>query len=248
MLKIVDLNYSYHDKFGKKEALKNVNLELNRGEIIGLFGENGAGKTTFMKLVLQILNHTGEISLDGEPLSKKNIEKLSFGTCEHTFFPNLTPEAHAEFYKMYFKSFREKRFKVLMDFFELPLKKQVRSFSTGQKNQFEVIMALCQGADYIFLDEPFVGSDIFNREDFYKVLLGILEPTETIILSTHLIEEVENFIGRAILIKNGEIIGDVNVLELEEQGDNLIDYIKESYDYKNRVNKVIEALNGGETL
>lgn len=248
MLKIVDLNCYYQDKQGKKQALKNVNLELNRGEIIGLFGENGAGKTTFIKSVLQILNHTGEISLDGEPLGKKNIEKLSFGTCEHTFFPNLTPEAHAEFYKMYFKDFREKRFEVLMNFFNLPLKKPIRSFSTGQKNQFEVIMALCQGADFIFLDEPFVGSDIFNREDFYKVLLGILEPTETIILSTHLIEEVENFIGRAVLIKNGEIIGDVNVLELEEQGDNLIDYIKECYDYKNRVNTVIEALNGGEKL
>lgn len=248
MLKLVDLNCNYHDKYGKKEALKNVNLEINRGEIIGLFGENGAGKTTFMKSVLQILNYTGEILLDGEPLSKKNIEKLSFGTCEHSFFPNLTPEAHAEFYKIYFKDFREKRFEVLMNFFKLPLKKPIRSFSTGQKNQFEVIMALCQGADFIFLDEPFVGSDIFNREDFYKVLLGILESTETIILSTHLIEEVETFIGRAVLIKNGEIIGDVNVLELEEQGDNLIDYIKECYDYKNRVNTVLEALNGGEKL
>ncbi len=246
MLKLSNLSCYYQDKQGKKEALKSVNLEINRGEIVGLFGENGAGKTTFMKSVLQILKHTGDVYLDGEPITKKNIEKLSFGTCEHTFFPNLTPEMHAEFYKMYFENFREKRFEVLMDFFKLPLKKPIRSFSTGQKNQFEAIMALCQGADFIFLDEPFAGNDIFNREDFYKVLLGILEPTETIIISTHLIEEVENFISRAVLIRNGEIVGDTTILDLEEQGNNLIDYIKERYEYKNRVNEVIEALNGGE--
>ena len=68
-----------------------------------------------------------------------------------------------------------------MEFFELPRGKALRHFSTGQKNQFEVILALCQGADYIFMDEPFAGNDVFNREDFYKVLLGILEPTETIL-------------------------------------------------------------------
>ena len=248
MLKIVNLCCDYHDIRGKKEALKNVNLEIKRGEIIGLFGENGAGKTTLMKSVLQILKYKGEVYIDNAPVSKNNIEKLSFGTCEHTFFPGLTPELHAEFYKMYFENFREKRFEALMEFFELPRKKPVRSFSTGQKNQFEVVMALCQGADFIFLDEPFAGNDVFNREDFYKVLLGILEPTETIVISTHLIEEVENFISRAVLIRKGEIVGEATILDLEEQGVKLMDYIKERYEYKNRVNKVIDALTGGETL
>ena len=248
MLKIVNVICDYHDIRGKKEVLKNVSMEINRGEIIGLFGENGAGKTTLMKSVLQILKYRGEVFIDNEPISKNNIEKLSFGTCEHTFFPGLTAQMHAEFYKMYFENFREKRFEALMDFFELPRKKPIRSFSTGQKNQFEVILALCQGADFVFLDDPFAGNDVFNREDFYKVLLGILEPTETIVISTHLIEEVENFISRAVLIRKGEIVGDTTIIDLEEQGEKLIDYIKERYEYKNRVNKVIDTLSGGEAL
>lgn len=248
MLKLVNLSCDYHDIHGKKEVLKNINLEINRGEIVGLFGENGAGKTTLMKSVLQILKYKGEVLLDNEQVGKKNMEKLSFGTCEHTFFPGLTPELHKEFYEMYFENFKENRFEALMEFFELPRKKPIRSYSTGQKNQFEVVLALCQGADYIFLDEPFAGNDIFNREDFYKVLLGILEPNETIIISTHLIEEVENFISRAVLIRKGEIVGDTTILDLEEQGEKLIDYIKERYEYKNRVNKVIDTLNGGEAL
>ena len=84
-----------------------------------------------------------------------------------------------------------------MDFFALPMKKAPRTFSTGQKNQFEVALALSQGADYILMDEPFSGSDVFNREDFYKVLLGILDSGETVLLSTHMLEEVDSFISRA---------------------------------------------------
>lgn len=93
-------------------------------------------------------------------------------------------------------------------------------------------MALSQGADYILMDEPFAGNDIFNREDFYKVLLGILEPHETILLSTHLIEEVAGFIGRAVLIRKGAIVGDVSLMQIEEEGKDLVSYIKETYHYK----------------
>ena len=243
MLEIKNVNKSY----GKTEALKNVNLEIPQGEIIGLFGENGAGNTTLMKCILGFLPYKGEISLDGEKITEKNIEKISFATCEHSFIPNLTPKLHAEFYKEHFTKFKEKRFEILMEFFELPMHKPVRSFSTGQKNQFEVIMAMCQGADYILMDEPFAGNDIFNREDFYKVLLGILEPHETVLLSTHLIEEVSEFIGRAILIRKGEIVGNTSMMEIEEQGDNLMSFIKKTYNYKaDRVGRAINELEWEE--
>ncbi len=148
---------------------------------------------------------------------------------------------------MHFPAFNEKRFAGLMDFFSLPMHKSVRSFSTGQKNQFEVILALCQGADYILMDEPFAGNDIFNREDFYKVLLGILTPQETVLLSTHLIEEVSDFIGRAVLIHSGSIVGDVTAEELEERGQNLVSYIKETYRYRaDRVSRTLSSLTDEE--
>ena len=134
-----------------------------------------------------------------------------------------------------------------MEFFDLPMNNTVKSFSTGQKNQFEVILSLCQGADYILMDEPFAGNDIFNREDFYKVLLGILEPDETVILSTHLIEEVSDFIGRAVLIRKGAIIGDISTAELEESGKSLMSYIKETYHYRaDRVSRALNEISGDD--
>lgn len=243
MIEIRNLNKDY----GSQKALQNVNLTIEQGEIIGLFGENGAGKTTLMKCILDLIGYKGDILLDGEPITRKNIGRISFATCEHSFFPNLTASAHADFYREHFPDFREKRFHGLMDFFQLPENKKLRDFSTGQQNQFEVILALSQGADYIFMDEPFAGNDVFNREDFYKVLIGILEPDETILLSTHLIEEVSGFIGRAILIHHGEIIGNTEVSDLEEQGISLMNYIKETYGYQsNRVSRALADISGKE--
>lgn len=243
---MIELKKVYKSYFGKK-ALVDVSLQLPRGEIVGLFGENGAGKTTMMKCILDFLTYDGEITLDGEPITRRNIDKISFATSEHSFFPNVSALGHAQFYQEHFPKFNEKRFKALMEFFELPMHKELKSFSMGQKNQFEVIMALSQGADYILMDEPFAGNDVFNREDFYKVLLGILEPNETVLLSTHLIEEVADFIGRAILIRKGQIVGDVTMSELEDQGTDLMGYIKQTYHYRaDRVSKALNELTGGE--
>ena len=239
MLEIKEL----YKKYGDTVALDGVSLALRSGEIVGLFGENGAGKTTLIKGILGLVRCRGAVELDGAAVGRDNIARLSFATCEHSFFPELSPLAHRDFYRDHFTRWREKRFQALMEFFELPMNKPLRSFSTGQKNQFEVILALCQGADYILMDEPFAGNDVFNREDFYKVLLGILEPTETVLLSTHLLEEVENFVSRAVLLRQGRIVGDASMLDLAEEGRTLMDYVKETYRYQaDRVSRALEKL------
>lgn len=246
-IKNVSKSYSLSQRLRGKQALQQVDLSFKPGEIVGLFGENGAGKTTLMKCILGFLRYDGSITLDNAPITHNNIERLSFATSEHSFFPTLSAEAHRQFYKEHFPQFIDKRFTGLMEFFELPMHKPLHSFSTGQKNQFEVILALCQGADYILMDEPFAGNDVFNREDFYKVLLGILEPHETILLSTHLIEEVSNFISRAVLIRQGQIVGDVLASELEDRSTSLMDYIKQTYRYSaDRVSRALDDITGGE--
>jgi len=245
VIEMKEVSKVYHKYLTDKcLALRGVNLKLPQGEIVGLFGENGAGKTTLMKCILGLLRYEGQIKLDGEPITSQNIARISFATSEHSFFPNFTAKEHAEFYRQHFPKFHEKRFRSLMEFFALPLQKPLRTFSMGQKNQFEVVLALCQGADYILMDEPFSGNDVFNREDFYKVLLGILEPQETVILSTHLIDEVAGFIGRAVLMHQGQIIADVSMEEIEASGKGFMAYMKEKYDYRgDRIRRVLTELN-----
>lgn len=239
MIELKNVSKTYKDKV----ALSNCSLQIPKGQIIGLFGSNGAGKTTFMKCIMGFLSFDGEITIDGEKIDRKNISKISFATGDHSFFPSITADDHKSFYKMHFPTFNEKRYDALMEFFELPTKKKISEFSLGQQNQFEVLLAISQGAEYIFMDEPFAGNDVFNREDFYEVLVSVLDKDETVIISTHLIEEIADYITRAILIRKSEIIDDLSVADIVASGKSLIEIVKEKYNYRaDRIQKAVEQM------
>ena len=102
-------------RYGAKIAVDDATLAFPRGQIVGLFGENGAGKTTLMKSVLGLIPHQGAVTLDGEAITKKNIDRLAFATCEHSFFPLLTAADHRDFYREHFPRFNEKRFAALLE-------------------------------------------------------------------------------------------------------------------------------------
>ena len=117
----------------------------------------------------------------------------------------------------------------------------------GKTTLLKCILALSQGAEYILMDEPFVGSDLFNREDFYKVLSAILEPQETLLLSTHLVEEVAPILSRAVLLRQGKLVGDADVLALEEEGKDVVAFVKEAYHYQSdRVSRALDLLTEGK--
>ena len=239
MIELRNVSKKYKDKI----ALSDCSIQIPRGQIIGLFGANGAGKTTLMKCIMGFLTFEGEITLDGEKIDRRNISRLSFATGDHSFFPSITADDHKWFYKVQFPLFNEKRYDALMEFFELPTKKRISEFSLGQQNQFEVTLAISQGAEYIFMDEPFAGNDVFNREDFYEVLVSVLDKDETVIISTHLIEEIADYIDRAILIRKSEIIDDLSVAEIEASGRSLIEIVKEKYDYRaDRIRKAVDQM------
>lgn len=129
----VSKHYTLKQKIYGNDALKQIDLTIGSGEIVGLFGENGAGKTTLMKCILGFLPYQGQITLDGAPITHSNIERLSFATSEHSFFPNLTAEAHRQFYQEHFPRFIDKRFTGLMDFFELPMHSRCAVFRPVRK-------------------------------------------------------------------------------------------------------------------
>ena len=215
--------------YGSHAALRGVNLALARGEVVGLFGANGAGKTTLLKCIMGLMSlYKGWVVIDGNT-PQESYAQLSLITEEGSFFPELTPRAHGEFYTHMLPRFNAERYAKLLDFFELEPTKKARTLSRGQRAKLEIAIGMSRGADFILMDEPFLGKDIFARRDFLQLMIAMLEPHEGVIIATHQVEEIEMFITRAVVMEHGNITADQPMDEL--MGEKLADFIKRSCGY-----------------
>lgn len=206
-------------------AIHKLSLTIDKDELIGLFGNNGSGKTSLLQAIAGVIPiKEGEILLDGEKITYKNMERIAYGGVSHQLPKALTTNQLLEFYHMQYPRFDIERFKELQEHFKLQGKKKVKQMSSGERTQLDTALALSKGSDYILLDEPFVGSDYFIKEEFYRLLLSILTPSETLIFSTHLIEDVKTFLSRAIILDSGKLVADYKEHQLEEGA--LINYLR----------------------
>lgn len=198
--------------FGKTQALDNVSVCFESGKIYGLLGNNGAGKSTMLNLITDRYRPdagAGSITVDGEAVRDNDaaLGKLML-VGEQDFFPEGWAVRRA------FKAaatldagFDMPYAMALCAKFDLNVKKKVESLSTGYGTIFRVILALASGAQYLLLDEPVLGLDAQNREMFYRELMSnYAEKPRTIIISTHLIAEVENMIEDAVILCDGKVV------------------------------------------
>ncbi|MCK9525298.1 MAG: ABC transporter ATP-binding protein [Limnochordia bacterium] len=204
--------------YGETVALDNVSLTLDEAKIYGLLGRNGAGKTTLLNLLTAKTHPTkGSIIIDGEPVWEN--DKV-LGNIFYMSEQNLYPASlrvwqvfkwTAEFYPGFDLLYAEE----LARRFELNTKKRVKGLSTGYASIFKAILALASGAKILLFDEPVLGLDANHRELLYREIVAhYSEHPKTIILSTHLIEEIADLLEDVIIIQKGQIILKQSVEEL----------------------------------
>lgn len=228
MIKIAGLTKYY----GTTAALGNINIDICEGEIIGLLGENGAGKTTMLRAIASLLPlDSGCIEIDNEKIVGFSSPKTSFMSEEGSFFPKMTAKEHAEFFSTMYNDFDSEKFYKLLGFFCVPVDKKAGVLSKGQKAKLELSIGFSKRAKYLLLDEPFLGNDMFTRRDFLRLMCDSMRENETIIIATHLIDEIENFLDRALILKNGELVENLTIDELRKNGTSLIDRVKDIYQY-----------------
>lgn len=211
-------------------AFRIPDLTIEDGQIVGLLGENGAGKTTLLKALTGLTDYEGELRIDGKHAREKYAE-IAFITEEGSWFGFMTVGSFGEFLADFYPEFNLKRYHSLLEFFELPQNRPIRTFSNGQQAKVEVAAGFSKGARYIFMDEPFLGKDIFTRRDFLKLMASSLHGGETILLSTHQVEEIENFLDRVIILHKGKVVANELLDEIRASGQTLVQRMQQATEY-----------------
>ena len=210
--------------YGKKEVLKDVNLELESGKIYGLIGRNGVGKTTLLS-ILSSQNPTGSgrVTLDGDVWeNEKCIDRICFSReiSQMSGFGqnNLKIKDYMTAASIFYPNWNRELAKELIEKFGLEPKKRISKLSKGMLSMVTIVIALASEAEYTFLDEPVAGLDVVARDQFYKLLLREYGKSgRTFVISTHIIEEAADIFEEVIMLDRGEILLKENTQELLER-------------------------------
>ncbi len=193
-------------KFSGLTALDNVNLTLERGRIIGLLGPNGSGKTTLIKLINGLLvPNGGEILINGKSPSPGTKAVVSY-LPEKTYLPEwMRISDTISFFKDFYKDFDEQRAYDMLQRLQLDPSKRLKSLSKGTKEKVQLILVMSRKADLYCLDEPIGGVDPAARDYILNTIISNYNENATVLISTHLIADIEKVLDEVVFIKNGHL-------------------------------------------
>lgn len=227
MLESKDLVKKYYNK----TALNGVSLEFEEGKIYALLGPNGSGKTTFMKVAAGLVKPTaGTISYKGGPIGVESKKKVAYMSTEPFYYNYMTVADVGRYYKDFFEDFDMKRYQELLARMELKMEDKSKNLSSGLAAKLKIAATLARKAELYMLDEPLNGIDIIARERIITSILEVAKEDVTILLSSHLVDELEKIIDNAVFIKNGsiELVGAAEELRIS-RGKSIVDIYKEIY-------------------
>lgn len=225
----------FYKNIGKLEVLKNINITAKKGQIYGLVGSNGCGKTTLLKHIIKLYKQDkGEIYYCGEVVNE-NSKVLNdfYYVQDNLFFPNqYTLNNLYNYEKLMYKNTSKEKFDKLVSFFNIDVNRNLNKMSKGQRKQAAFVMAMATCPKVLLLDEIVDGLDAVIKRKFWNVLIqDIIENETTVIISSHDLKELDNICDRVAIMHEGEIIKEQNLEEL-----------------KNEVKRVQFAVNGNYIL
>ena len=213
-------------KFGDRTVLNNVNLVIPRGKIIGLLGKNGTGKTTLIKLINGLLTPTsGKVLVNEKEIGVESKVVISY-LPERTYLDkSMTVEKVIEFFKDFYSNFDEQKARKLLKDLDLDTSLKLSKMSKGMQEKVQLVLVMSRKADLYILDEPLGGVDPATRDYILDTILTNFNEGASVIISTHLIADVERILDEVIFIDKGEIKLVANADELRTKENSSIDEI-----------------------
>ena len=201
-------------KYGAKTAVDCVSLSMEPGHIYAMLGPNGSGKTTWMKMAAGLVKPTsGTVLFNGTPVGIESRKDVAYMSTEPYFYDWMNIEAAGKYYQDFFEDFSMERFLRMLHDMGLNEKDKIRTLSSGMVAKMKIALTLARDAKVYMLDEPFNGIDLLARDEIRPAILSAAVPEKLLLLSSHLVEEMEAIADRAVFISNGHL---VEVRDLEE--------------------------------
>ena len=217
--------------FSGKKALDAVNLQIGRGKIIGLLGPNGSGKTTLIKILNGLLEPTfGNVLIDGEkpgPYTKSIVSYLP----DRTYFADWMKVSDIfDMFCDFYKDFDRGKAEEMCDLLNIGTAEKIKNMSKGTKEKVQLILVMSRKAQLYLLDEPIAGVDPAARDYILSTIINNYNEEGTVIISTHLIADIERVLDEVVFLKNGKVVRHEAVDDIKEkEGKSIDDVFKDTF-------------------
>ena len=218
-------------RYGKTTALNHIDLNLSPGRIVGLLGPNGSGKTTLIKLVTRLLQpNEGEILIEGKKPGRDSKAIISYLPDKEYLPDYMNVKGLLAFYQDFYKDFSRKRALNMLESLQIDETMQLKKMSKGTKEKVRLILTMSRDAKLYLLDEPIAGVDPAARDYILRTILQNYSEEALVLISTHLIADVESVLDEAIFIRKGEVLLHKSTDEIREESGMSVDgYFREVF-------------------
>ena len=218
----VILEYKNINKnFGEKQVLKNINLKIESNKIVGVLGKNGSGKSTLFKLANDLLTpSSGEVLIEDKPVSVESKKIVSYLPERPYLDQNMKVADAIKLFETFYEDFDSEKADKLLKDLELERDMRLSKMSKGMKEKVQLVLVMSRKAKIYILDEPLGGVDPASRDYILKTILKNFDENATLLISTHIISDIEKILDEVIFIDGGEIIlqEDADELRKKEKG------------------------------
>jgi ABC-2 type transport system ATP-binding protein len=222
LLEIRNLTKAY----GNTKALNGVNLSIPQGKIVGLLGPNGSGKTTLIKIIAGILTvDSGSVTVCNNSIGIKTKSIVSYLPDKNFLCEWMSVQDMLNYTKDFFPDFRIERALEMVERLGINLKSRIKTLSKGTKEKVSLIIAMSRDAKLYLLDEPIAGVDPAARDYVIKTIINNYSPSSTVIISTHLISDIEQILSDFVFINKGQVVMEGNVEEVRNREQKSIDLL-----------------------
>ncbi|WP_214754252.1 MULTISPECIES: ABC transporter ATP-binding protein [unclassified Exiguobacterium] len=215
-------------RYRRKQVIEDVSFTAQKGEITCLIGLNGTGKSTILKGIMGLTPFDrGTVLVDGKPL---DLNRVAFVPDHSTFPIHFTIEQCEAFMRDFYPKFDPKLFARLVDEFKLFPEDKLNELSKGTLAKVNLALGIAQDPDYLLLDEPFSGIDVFSKEQIVELFSSDIMEDRGVLITTHEIEDIEYLVDKAVMLNNGRIVREFDVEDVRFiHGKSIVDVMREEF-------------------